>query len=762
MVGGDIVDCTAMKGFISYIFGVVVSCAMVFGDELPSKPNIIFVLVDDMGWGDLGLNQAAERIDTPRIDTPHLNHMAGEGVRLLRHYTCAPVCAPARASLFTGVHQGHAEVIRNNSFDAALEDSHTLASVLKEAGYSTALIGKWGIGGGRESGGTPETCPAWPTKRGFDYFFGYNNHLAGHRHYPKEESNADPETHRNAIWDGNEMITDKLDGCYCTDLFTARAKKWIVDQKKADKNKPFFLALTYVAPHARLGIPGGAYPTGGGLNGGVQWLGTPGKMINTANAATWDTYIHPQYREAWQAYADKRYGKNAAHKLMTARRHASMITRVDEALGDLLQLCRDLGIDRNTVIIFTSDNGAHNEPGAVGGFAGHPAPAQDPSFFRSYGELDGIKRDVWDGGLRVPCVVYGPGIVKQGLAEATPTQFQDWMATVADLADVPTPKRCDGVSLLPLLRGEAKAEESMRGRVLYAEYFFPGGMAQYGDYAANKQGRVRGEQQVLMFHAPHLGWLKAIRTGIKTAQEDFEVYDTLADPHETKNLAEQNGVPAPGFLNRLALYNRRAYDYYRDPQAPRRNNACGGFRAYDVAMVPAQASELPLSPGLKMRRCIATPSWVPEFDSLPEAQQAMGDVSVQPCETVLPAGSVTEFRGYLNVPQDAQHWHFYLTLDKVPGSKAFVKLHNFHLIDADCNYEPGMTATESAAANTVEVDVSKTGKKGIPLKAGLHEITITVVQGSADSGKLRLEWNHGSNADNMTPREPIPTNAFVH
>lgn len=737
-------------------------CAMAMGAEPGGKPNIILVLVDDMGWGDWALNQPAAHVGTPQIDTPNLNHLANEGVRLLRHYTSAPVCAPARASLFTGVHQGHAEVIRNNSFDAALEDSHTLASVLKTAGYSTALIGKWGIGGGRESGGTPDTCPAWPTKRGFDYFFGYNNHLAGHRHYPKEESNADPETHRNAIWDGHEMITDKLDGCYCTDLFTARAKKWIVDQQTADKNKPFFLALTYVAPHARLGIPGAAYPAGGGLKGGVQWLGTPGKMINTADAETWDSYIHPQYREAWKEYAEKRYGAAAAHKLMTARRHASMITRVDEAMGDLVQLCKDLGIDQNTVIIFTSDNGAHDEPGAVGGFAGHPAPAQDPSFFRSYGDHDGIKRDVWDGGLRVPCVVYAPGIVKRGLAEDTPTQFQDWMATVADLANVPKPMRCDGVSLLPLLQGEPRAEENMSDRVLYAEYFFPGGMAQYGDYAANKKGRVRGEQQVLMFRAGEQGWLKAIRTGIKTAQEDFEVYDTNADPHETSNLAGQAGVPSQDWMKSLALYNRRAYDYYRNPRAPRRNNGCGGFRSYDMALVPANAGVAATTPGLQMRRCSAVADWVPAYDTLPAGLTAAAPVVAQPCETELPAGTITEFRGYLNVPQDGHHWHFYLTLDKVPGSKAFAKLHNFHLIDADCNYEPGATATESAASNTVELDAAKTGKKGIPLKAGLHEITITVVQGPSAPGKLRMEWNRGPQGGTITPRVPIPAEAFVH
>lgn len=735
---------------------------MAMGGEPTKKPNIILVLVDDMGWGDFGLNQPAEHADTPRIDTPNLNHLAQEGVQLLRHYTSAPVCAPARASLFTGVHQGHAEVIRNNSFDAALENSHTLASVLKSAGYSTALIGKWGIGGGRESGGTPETCPAWPTKRGFDYFFGYNNHLAGHRHYPKEESNADPETHRNAIWDGNEMITDQLDGCYCTDLFTARAKKWIVDRNTEDKDKPFFLALTYVAPHARLGIPGAPYPAGGGLKGGVQWLGTPGKMINTANAATWDSYIHPQYREAWQQYARQRYGEAAERKLLAARRHASMITRVDEAVGDLVQLCRDLKIDQNTVIIFTSDNGAHDEPGAVGGFAGHPAPAQDPSFFRSYGNHDGIKRDVWDGGLRVPCVVYAPGLVKGGIAETTPTQFQDWMATVADLAGVPKPMRCDGVSLVPLLQGASQAESNMRDRVLYAEYFFPGSMAQYGDYAANKKGRVRGEQQVLMFHTPNRGWLKAVRTGIKTAQEDFEVYETLADPHETSDLSGQSGVPNQAQMKNMALYNRRAYDYYRDPKAPRRNNGCGGFRSYDMAMVPANMPAHEPSPGLQMRRCAASADWVPAFDTLPAELTAAAPVVAQPCETELPAGSISEFRGYLNVPHDGNHWHFYLTLDNVPGSKAFVKMHNFHLVDADSNYTPGDTATESAAANTVEADVVKTGKKGIPLKAGLHEITITVVQGSSAPGKLRLEWNRGPVGGHQTPREPIPSAAFVH
>lgn len=725
------------------------------------KPNIILVLVDDMGWGDLGLNQPAEHADTPRIDTPALDRLATQGAQLRRHYTCAPVCAPARASLFTGLHQGHAEVIRNNSFDAALENGHTLASVLKAAGYSTALIGKWGIGGGRESGGTPTTCPAWPTKRGFDYFFGYNNHLAGHRHYPKEESNADPETHCNAVWDGDELITDKLDGCYCTDLFTARAKKWIVDQQTADKSKPFFLALTYVAPHARLGIPAGPYPQGGGLTGGVQWLGTPGQMINTARPADWDTFIHPQYREAWQEYATARYGNNAPHKLMTARRHASMITRVDEGVGDLVKLCEDLGIAENTVIIFTSDNGSHDEPGAVYGFNGHPAPAQDPSFFRSYGNHDGIKRDVFDGGLRVPCVVYAPGIVKSGLVSTTPTQFQDWMATVADLAGVPAPMRCDGTSLVPLLQGHDTLS-SNPDRVLYAEYAFGGGMAQYRDYAANKKGRVRGEQQVLIFFDNRSNrWLKALRTGVKSGKEKWELFDTEADPHESTPLELGNCPGMQQYLCNLALWNRRAYDYHRDPQAPARRNACGGFRSYDMNLVPANPPTQPagLQNGLYVQQVQATAPWVPAGVNAP----ATLDLQVaNPNGATLPAGTITTYTGYINVPDDGNHWHFYLTLSDVPGSKAFVKLHNFNLVDADFNYTPGTTATESAAANTVESDAARTGKKGIPLKAGLHPITITVVQGESGPGTLQLEWNRGPHNGRQTPRVPIPAEAFKH
>ncbi len=724
-----------------------------------TRPNIIFILVDDMGWGDTSVYPAEKGArKSPRIPTPNLEKLANQGVQLRRHYTAAPVCAPARASLFGGVHQGHTEVIRNNSFDAALENSHTLASVLREAGYATALIGKWGIGGGAESGGTPETAAAWPTKRGFDYFFGYHNHLAGHRHYAKEESNADPDTGCNAIWDGDQVITEDLDTCYSTDLFTARAKKWIVDQQKANPEKPFFLALTLIAPHARLAVPSAPYPKGGGLKGGVQWLGKPGKMINTAKG-DWDTFIDPKLKKnekKWLGYAKENFPKGDPAKLvMGAQRHGTMITRVDAALGDIIRLCKDLKIDKDTLIVFTSDNGPHNEPGAVAATSEHPAPAQNPAFFRSYGDMDGIKRDVFDGGLRVPCLVYAPGIAKAGTVSQVPCQFHDWMATFAELAGVPKPMRSDGVSLLPLLKG---AEATATPGIVYSEYSFGGGMAQHQDLAPNKAGRKRGEQQAIIFRAEDGRYLKALRTGIETGQEDFEIYDIAKDSHEATDIAAE----FPEMQEKLrtaVLYNRRAYDYTRDPKAGVRRNACGGFRKFDGTLVPANADAPATQPGLAMRQLKLSCPWVPEFDTLPGAATASASRVDDLATVELPAGTVTEFKGYITIPQDGQHWHFYLTLDQVEGSKAYMKMHNFQLIDADATYKPGTTATESAAANTEERIDAKTGKKGIPLAAGVHEITLVVVQGEAAPGKVRLEWNSGP-AGKQTKKVVIPAKAF--
>lgn len=372
------------------------------------RPNVILILMDDMGWGDLPSYQDQRMKEGfPAMDNPGLRMLAREGMTLTRHYSSAPLCAPARASLFTGVHQGHVKVIRDRSFDLPIEQAPTLGTVMQAAGYKTALIGKWGIGGGTEHAGSPQESTAYPTKRGFDYYFGYLDHVSGHHHYPKEDPNPISPTKKSGIWDGNKCVTGDCDKAYSVDLLTARAKQWIMDTHRQNPRKPFFLALTHTAPHSQLQIPTGPYPEGRGVKGGVQWVGKPHKLINTAEGKI-NSYIYPRYAEKKWPIAQKRY--------------ATMIARLSDSFEDLIQTLKDLNIDKNTVIIMTSDNGPHDEGG------------QNPQFFRNYGPFDGIKQDAWEGGFRVPAIVRWPGRIPAGSSSDHPSQFHDWMATLAAIA----------------------------------------------------------------------------------------------------------------------------------------------------------------------------------------------------------------------------------------------------------------------------------------------------------------------------------------
>ena len=225
------------KLFLGFCLGyVMVANSLMAATEAASKPNIIFILTDDMGWGDLGIfyqngRDFAVNRNQPAFATPNLDTLARQGVQLRRHYTAAPVCAPARSSLLCGVTQGHSGV-RDNQFDWPLENNHTLATVLKQAGYATAIIGKYGLDGnalGARSAG--------PLLRGFDYFFGYLDHMAGHYHYPKED-NEHGSKKKFGLYDGTNDIIEQLDKCYTADLWTARAKKYIVDQRAANPATP--------------------------------------------------------------------------------------------------------------------------------------------------------------------------------------------------------------------------------------------------------------------------------------------------------------------------------------------------------------------------------------------------------------------------------------------------------------------------------------------------------------------------------------------
>ena len=512
------------------------------------RPNIIFVLTDDTGFGDLGVyfqnsRDFANNRNLPAFSTPGLDAMAAQGVRMDHHYTPSPVCAPARASFLLGVHQGHSNV-RDNQFDKAIEDNHTVATVLKQSGYATAVIGKWGLPGGPE-------FPGHPLNRGFDYFFGNMGHLDAHYHYPKEQGRAFLENFTN--------IADDLDKCYSTDLSTAKTKQWIVDHVDENPDQPFFIYLAYTAPHAQLNVPTGPYPEGFGLNGGVQWLGTPGNMINTANG-TVDSWIHPDYAEAtWDHDNDPETPEVAWPS--TARRHATMMRRLDDGMADIFQLLADLDIDDNTLVIFTSDNGPHNEAGAGGGSIGN----QDPRFFRSYGPLDGIKRDVWEGGIRVPTLVRWPGAIPAGRVSTHPSQFHDWLPTFAEVAGLPLPFRSDGVSLVPDLTGT----DTQREGVVYVEYNPGGGSTpNYADFHPSNRGASRNLMQAVF-----LDGFKGVRYNTSSISTPFRVHDVANDPQETTNLAGQPGVPSQADFRARTARIRRA--------------GGGVSRVFDSVQIPA-------------------------------------------------------------------------------------------------------------------------------------------------------------------------------
>jgi len=654
-----------------------------------SAPNILFVLVDDMGWGDLGVfyqnsrNFAANR-NAPAFSTPRLDTMAAEGMQLRRHYCPAPVCAPSRASLILGVHQGHAN-IRDNQFDKALEDNHTLPGVLRQAGYATAIFGKWGLQGT----GTPPA--AHPQNRGFDYFYGYMAHEDGHHHYPKENGYN--------VWDGLATANlNDLDKCYTTDLWTARTKKWMVDHQAANPSQPFFIYLAYDSPHAQLQVPTSPYPSGGGTSGGMRWLGTPGAMITSATG-TIDSWIHPDYSSATYDHDNNSSTAEIAWPDY-AKRHATMIRRLDDAMADLIQTLKDLNIDNNTLIVFTSDNGPHNEAGTGGSYT------QNPTFFDSFGPMDGIKRDTWEGGMREPTLVRWPGHIPAGGISSAASQFQDWMPTLAEAAGIPAPARTDGVSLLPTLTGSGTQRES----TIYVEYQYSGSTPSYTEFESSRRGATRGQEQVI-----HLDGYKGIRYNIAAATDDFQIYNTLTDAKETTNLAGTSAYF-------ISLQQRM-----KDRVLQVRRPGGGVTRPYDSASVPS-VNVSPTIAGLNYRAFEDSYPWVPDFTPISGATNGNCsgiDLSVRTRNDQI--GLL--YTGYLNVPADGSYT-FYLNTD----GKAFLRLHDAGVIDADFGYTGG---TERSTT--------------LNLKAGLHPLKLGYVRGTGGSPALSLQWSGPSIAKQQIP-----------
>lgn len=653
--------------------------------DRPKSPNIIFILVDDQGYGDLGVfyqNQRA-REGHPYERSPNLDKLAADGAMLTQHYAAAPVCAPSRASIMLGVSQGHSDV-RDNEFDKAIDDNYTMASTLKTLGYSTAAIGKWGLQGDRRWDVDGAQWPARPRNRGFDYFFGYMRHGDGHEHYPKEGLYAG----KKQVWENGVNIASALDKCYTADLWTAVAKKWIIDHEEGkEKEKPFFMYLAYETPHAVQELPTQAYPAGGGLHGGLRFLGIPGHFINTASGVP-DSYINPDY-----AHATYDPDHNPATSEIpwpdTYKRYAEANRRIDEGVGDIIQLLRDLHIDSTTLIVYTSDNGPSIET-----YLRKEKFEEKhlPTFFRSYGPFDGIKRDDWEGGVRMPTIAAWPGVIPPGEKVSMPSVSYDWAPTFLDAAGKPAPERMDGVSLLPSLTGQGV----QRLPLVYMEYYQNGKTPEFNDFATAHRGRKRNQMQSL-----RVGNYMGVRYDIKAASDSFELYNVVTDPGQRNNLSlEPNRIVhlGPWRDSRLpeAISIRRLQAYMQSRVLQLRRPDTAAPRPYDSALVPALQEKV--APGVQWRMYMGHFPWIPQVETLHADSRGVAP-SLSDLKVADGKEGICNVTGYIRVPRDGIYT-FYLGA----GKQAFLRLHDVQLIDEDHGYSGGNVTHEAS----------------IPLQAGLH------------------------------------------
>jgi len=415
-------------------------------------PNIVFILADDLGYGDLGCY--GQKI----IQTPRLDRMAAEGTRFSQFYAGSTVCAPSRCVLMTGQHLGHCHV-RGNATGDMIEQSLraedvTVAESLKKAGYATAAIGKWALG--------EVEHPGHPLRKGFDYFFGYLNQVHAHNYWPEYlyrgydkvmlPNVATPSP--RGPYGGFHSGTSTVRKTYAPDLFLQESLAWIEKNKSA----PFFLYLATTLPHAN---NEGTFDKGNGAE------------------------IPDQGAYAKQNWPDPDKGQ------------AAMVARLDRDTGRLLDKLRALGIAENTLVLFASDNGPHMESG------------NDPLRFNPAGPLRGMKRDMYEGGIRVPLLAWWPGTVRPGQVSDHVGYFGDLMATACSLAQVETPPGADSVSFAPTLTQKGAQQEH---EYLYWE-FYEGVSAQ-----AVRMGKWKGIRKP-MFSAP------------------VELYDLSLDPGEKYNVA---------------------------------------------------------------------------------------------------------------------------------------------------------------------------------------------------------------------------------
>ena len=420
------------RTFLSTTATGIAGVAQVGAQRKASKPNILFILADDLGYGDLGC------YGQQMIQTPNIDRLAAQGMRFSQAYAGSTVCAPSRCSLMTGLHIGHARTRGNQSPNLPLRPQDpTVAEILKKAGYRTGLVGKWSLG---ELGST-----GYPTRKGWDEWFGYFSQTHAHNYYPEHLLEND-----SAYQLRGNMGTQRKD--YAPDLFTQRALAFL-DRKS---ELPFFLHVCYTAPHANNEM---------------------GRDTGNGQEIPSDA---PYSGKSWP---------------QVEKNFAAMITRMDADIGKLLAKLEEIGQAENTLVIFASDNGPHQEGGHK---AGH---------FESSGPLRGIKRDMYEGGIRVPVIMRWPGKIQPGRVSDQVWAFWDFLPTAAEIAGTAAPAGLDGISMLPTLLGKQQKQHEF----LYWEFL------------------ERGFEQ-----AVRLGDWKAVRAGRQGA---VELYDLKTDLSERKDIA---------------------------------------------------------------------------------------------------------------------------------------------------------------------------------------------------------------------------------
>ncbi|MBI5282370.1 MAG: arylsulfatase [Candidatus Solibacter usitatus] len=417
------------------------------------RPNVILVVADDLGYGDLGC------YGQKRIQTPHIDRLAGEGMRFTQAYAGSTVCGPSRCALFTGLHSGHGRMRGNRETWLKPED-FTLGQMFKQAGYQTGLFGKWSLGGIGTDG--------HPNRKGFDEFFGYFSQMQAHLYYPQMLLHNQQEVNLTGNWGTSRKQ-------YAHDVITERALGWL------DKVQgPFFTHIAWTIPHANNEL---GRDTGNGMEAPSD---------------------EPYTSQGWP---------------QVEKNFAAMVTRMDRDMGRLMEVLKRRGLDRDTLVLFTSDNGPHNE-------GGHSS-----EFFQSGGPLRGTKRDLYDGGIRVPMIARMPGYVPAGQASDFVWAFWDMLPTCAELAGMKAPAGLDGQSVTKALRGEAQKPHDY----LYWEF--------------HERGFDQGVR--------HQDW-KAVRKGLKGK---LELYDVKSDIGEKNDIAARHPEAVERIERYLAGARSESADY---------------------------------------------------------------------------------------------------------------------------------------------------------------------------------------------------------